>query len=151
MTMSMSKSLQEDSQHLNDSTSQYKFNTPYVSHLSHVQASTRDQNEIKRQKNNYMPTPVSMSQKSILKNTTEIIDMPADLSNLNKTNQTNPSYVTNSSARGRANSNINNQAIKQSKQKFMSNEKSSSASKEKDRKNSPYFKKYFYYYLTNLE
>ena len=148
MTMSMSKSLREDSQYLNGSTSQYKFNTPYVSNLSHVQASTRDQNEIKRQKNNYMPTPVSMSQKSMLKNTTEIIDMPADGSNLNiklnKTNQSNLSYVTNSSARGRANSNINNnQAVKQSKQKFMSNEKSSSASKEKDRKNSPYFKKYF--------
>lgn len=65
MSMSIAYSIKEDSQIMNQS--QYRFNAPYVSglsaNLSPIQASQKENREknleIKRQMNNYMPTPAS--------------------------------------------------------------------------------------------
>jgi hypothetical protein len=169
MSMSIAHSLREDSQIINQS--QYRFNAPYVSglsaNLSPIQAShkeNRERNiEIKRQMNNYMPTPVS----SHRNNTGRTLDksgvqgsrvqghgqgqeqrqvnVPNNHNNQSHLKRT-PSYSMTGSAtatlekdRGRS----------QSKTKFnnvhnpYNRDQSSSGEKERenDRKNSPYFKK----------
>jgi hypothetical protein len=165
MSMSMSKSLREDSQFVNQS--QYKFNAPYVAglsaNLSPIPGSYRERNnEIKRQMNNYMPTPASSHRhtgRTSVKsqaNNRQTGEMTGTATMERERGRSKQNSISISNKNNNTSISYNNQMDKsRSKNKFgTANDKSvhnpynvrsasSSGEKERnqDRKMSPYFKK----------
>lgn len=161
MSMSIAYSIKEDSQIMNQS--QYRFNAPYVSglsaNLSPIQASQKENREknleIKRQMNNYMPTPASTHRyntartvnnqsvqgSSRMQNPEQIQGNAASNQSHLKRAPTMVGLATTTLEKDRGRS-PNKTYIKNVHNPY-NRSKSSSGEKEteKDRKNSPYFKK----------
>jgi len=162
MSMSIAYSIKEDSQIMNQS--QYRFNAPYVSglsaNLSPIQASQKENREknleIKRQMNNYIPTPASTHRYNTARtvnnqsvqgsSSSSRMQIPEQKQGNAASNQSNmkrapvgSGTATLEKDRGRS---PNKTHIKNVHNPY-NRSKSSSAEKEaeKDRKNSPYFKK----------